>query len=87
MAKKIEKLVAARKKSHGDYTDVAQCVQETKDLWRSKPGWAKLSAVQRETLEMHAHKVGRILSGDPNVHDHWDDIAGYAHITSVRIKS
>lgn len=81
-----EELLAERGKTHGDFTDTAQIIQETKDLWRMHPGWLKLSAVQRETLEMNAHKVGRILCGDPNTKDHWDDIAGYAVLVSQRIK-
>jgi hypothetical protein len=31
-------------------------------------------------LEMIAHKIARILSGDPNHRDHWEDIAGYAEL-------
>lgn len=29
---------------------------------------------------MIAHKMGRILAGDAEFIDHWDDIEGYAHI-------
>ena len=29
------------------------------------------------------HKVD--TNGDPNHKDHWDDVAGYAHIVSQRI--
>jgi hypothetical protein len=35
-----------------------------------------------ESLEMIAHKIGRILAGNENFHDHWDDIAGYAKLGS-----
>ncbi len=34
---------------------------------------------------MIAHKIGRIVSGNPNVQDHWDDIAGYAKLASNEI--
>lgn len=37
-----------------------------------------LSSAQAEALEMIQHKIGRILSGNPNEPDHWRDIAGYA---------
>ncbi len=83
---KTEDLLTKRGKTHGDFTDTAAIIQETKDMWRSHPGWLKLNQVQREALEMNAHKVGRILCGDPNVADHWDDIAGYAKLVSQRIK-
>jgi hypothetical protein len=32
----------------------------------------------REALEIDAHKIGRILAGDPDFRDHWLDRAGYA---------
>ena len=40
----------------------------------------KLSSSQWESLEMVAHKIGRILNGDPNYADSWVDIAGYAQL-------
>jgi hypothetical protein len=48
--------------------------------WRKAEGWKRLSVGQREALEMIAHKIARILSGDPNHKDHWEDIAGYAEL-------
>lgn len=75
-----------RAKTHGDYTDVAECAQVTKELWRSRAGYAKLSRVQRETLDMLAHKIARVLSGNPDERDHWSDIAGYAKITADRVR-
>lgn len=42
--------------------------------------WNQLTASQREGLEMIAHKLGRILNGDPNWADSWHDIAGYAKL-------
>ena len=34
---------------------------------------------------MFAHKIGRILVGDPNHRDHWDDISGYAVLVADRL--
>jgi hypothetical protein len=33
---------------------------------------------QKEGIEMIEHKLCRILCGDPNFRDHWQDITGYA---------
>lgn len=44
------------------------------------PNWAALSDDKREALEMIAHKIGRILNVDPNYHDSWHDIIGYAKL-------
>lgn len=43
-----------------------------------KKGYARLSWMQREALDMKAHKQARIFAGDPYFHDHWHDDAGYS---------
>jgi hypothetical protein len=40
---------------------------------------------QREALDMIAHKIGRILNGDPDYSDSWRDIAGYATLVADRL--
>jgi hypothetical protein len=50
-----------------------------------QPGWSRLDHSQAEALDMIAHKIGRILAGDPNHADHWDDIAGYARLVARRV--
>jgi|SRR5688572_53085 len=47
--------------------------------------WQALAADQREALEMNAHKVARILNGDPDYSDSWRDIAGYATLVADRL--
>ena len=40
----------------------------------------RLSPSQLEALDMIFHKIGRIINGNPNIEDHWHDIAGYAEL-------
>ena len=47
--------------------------------------WHLLAPDQKEALEMIAHKIGRILNGDPNYHDSWHDIVGYAKLVADRL--
>ena len=47
--------------------------------------WHMLAKDQKEALEMIAHKIGRILNGDPNYSDSWHDIAGYAKLVADRL--
>lgn len=84
-ARAVEDILIERKKTHGDFTDHARITQSIKRIMRSEVGWDRLSDCQRESLEMNAHKIGRILAGNPDVNDHWDDIAGYAKLVSERI--
>lgn len=67
-----------REKTHGDFHRVAGTAQELKDVMRRGKNWKTLDDTERETLEMIASKVGRIMSGNPHEIDHWRDIAGYA---------
>lgn len=41
---------------------------------------------QWEALEMIVHKIGRIVNGNPDVVDHWVDIAGYATLIADRLE-
>ena len=57
-----------------------------KQIMRAAPKWGDLKYHEQETLEMVAHKVGRILTGDPHFHDHWHDAAGYFTLSADRNK-
>lgn len=86
-----EQILAERGKIYGDFTKHAEITQTIKaviNLNNVRPdGGPKLSPNQQEALEMIAHKIGRILNGDPNYRDSWDDIAGYAKLAADRCKS
>jgi hypothetical protein len=47
---------------------------------KSGPNWISLSDAQAESLEMISVKIARILSGDQDYPDHWDDVIGYAKL-------
>ncbi|MDR3572251.1 MAG: DUF6378 domain-containing protein [Anaerolineaceae bacterium] len=79
-------LLAERAKTHGDFSTHAFITQQIKAIMQDTDGWQYLSVSHRESLEMIAHKIGRILAGDPNHRDHWDDIAGYATLAAERCK-
>lgn len=78
-------LLQERGKTHGEYRVHANITQNLKAVMHRTEGWEGLNDIQRESLEMFAHKIGRILAGDPNFADHWDDIAGYARLVSERL--
>lgn len=81
----IETILNERGKTHGDYSVHASTTQDLKEAMQRRQGWHRLSSSQRETLEMIALKIGRILAGDPNYKDHWDDIAGYSTLISKQL--
>jgi hypothetical protein len=86
-AKSVDALLAERATTHGEYADHAQLTQDLLAVMQAAPSWAGLPAIIKETLHMHAHKIGRILTGNPFLRDHHDDIAGYARLISQRINA
>jgi len=84
----VQLLVNERGKTHGNFGDHARVTQRLKEVIqteladRVRRQQPYLTATQIESLEMIAHKIGRIVAGDPNFQDHWDDIGGYARIAN-----
>lgn len=74
-----------RNKTHGEFTNDAQTAQRLKAVMRDTVKWSALTDVQCEALEHIATKIGRILSGDPNYRDHWNDLQGYARLVEERL--
>lgn len=74
----INNTLDERGKRYGDFSGHSQITQDIKTTMVHAPKWDNLSADKKEALEMIAHKIGRILNGDPEYADSWHDIAGYA---------
>ena len=86
MANSTDELLAERQSTHGEYAEHARVTQQTLRLWEREKNWPTLTDMQKETLHMISHKVGRILTGNPDVADHYDDIAGYSRLISQRLE-
>lgn len=71
---------------YGRFEDHAAIVQDLKREMQKNPGWYRLAPDQKESLDMIAHKIGRILAGDPDYADSWHDIAGYAKLVDDRLQ-
>lgn len=80
----VQETLVERKKTHGEYTDHADITQRLKVVIRSGASYPECLPHERETLDMIAHKIGRIVSGNPHFQDHWHDIAGYASLSEAR---
>lgn len=81
-----EELLAARGKTHGEYAEHARCTQTIMRALENERNWDKLPDIIRETCHMIAHKLARIVTGNPYVKDHYDDIAGYSKLVSQRLE-
>ena len=78
----VEQILAQRGARYGLFAEHARITQNLKGAMADSPNWAGLSDDKRECLEMVAHKIGRILNGDPDYLDSWDDIEGYTRLVS-----
>ena len=70
-------ILEQRGRTHGNFAAVSKIAQTIKGTYATADG---LSPEQRESLDMMATKISRIVAGDPNSIDHWLDIEGYARL-------
>jgi hypothetical protein len=82
----VEDTLTERGKRYGDFGGHAGITQRIKNAMQMSDNWSNLSDDKKEALEMIAHKIGRILNGDPNYADSWHDIAGYAQLIEKRLE-
>ena len=82
----IDSTLNERGNRYGDFEDHAFITQDLKAVMQETPNWDLLKADQKEALEMTAHKIGRILNGDPNYIDSWHDIIGYIRLVEQRLE-
>jgi hypothetical protein len=82
-------ILEERGNRYGKFSGQAEVSQRLKGVVRefeAKRG-CDLDPDQRESLEMICHKIARIINGDPNYHDSWADIAGYAKLVADRLET
>lgn len=86
---KLDAILEERGNNYGPFSGHAAATQSMMRIIKghlvNNPRYEQLELSQRDTLNeglhMIAHKIGRIVNGDPTYKDSWDDIAGYARIT------
>ncbi len=80
LPKEVKDLLTDRGTTHGSFEDNARISQGLKEWMRGSPGWAKLTDVEREAMDMIALKFSRVLSGKSLEKQHWEDIVGYGQL-------
>lgn len=82
----IQSILAERGSRYGRFDAHALVTQRLKQALTSGANWDFLEPDAKEALEMIVHKIGRILSGDPDYDDSWVDICGYSQLIVDRIR-
>ena len=83
----VETILNERTSTHGAFILNSLISQQLKIVMEAVDSWEELDTDQAEALHMIAHKISRILAGNPNHKDHWEDIAGYATLVANRLGS
>lgn len=83
----MDDILEERGKRYGEFAGhafVSQSIQKimVEGFAAAHPGHTleEIDVDMIEALSMIAHKIGRIINGDPNYMDSWVDIAGYAQL-------
>ena len=83
----VDLTLDARAVEYGKFIEGAEVIQMLKRVVQNALNNRDktLAHDQAESLDMILHKVGRIINGNPDVIDHWLDIAGYAQLVADRL--
>ena len=83
----VDETLDARAVDYGLFLEGAEVMQMLKRVVQNALSNRDkvLAHDQAESLDMIIHKIGRIINGNPDVVDHWLDIAGYAQLVADRL--
>jgi hypothetical protein len=84
----VDATLDARAVEYGKFIEGAEVMQMLKRVVQAALNNRDkvLAHDQAEALDMIIHKIGRIVNGNPDVVDHWLDIAGYAKLVADRLE-
>ena len=82
----IDAILAERGSRYGDYAEVSLVSQNIKSAMRHSRNWRHLPADMKESLEMTANKLARLLNGDWAYTDNITDMIGYLTLVLDRLE-
>ncbi len=84
----VDATLDARAVEYGKFIEGAEVIQMLKRVVQNALNNRDktLAHDQAEAMDMIIHKIGRIVNGNPDVVDHWLDIAGYAKLVADRLE-
>lgn len=84
--KKINKVLEQRGEKYGEYTDLAELLDQIVTAYESSKNWRNLEPYMRISLFMDAMKTVRILNGDCREMDSWVDKQGYIQLVVTELE-
>lgn len=83
----VKEVLLERQQRYGSFEENAEIAQALKSAMHRAAGWRRLTAAQREGLDMIQAKIARMLSGDPTYLDNGVDICGYAQLVLASMEA
>lgn len=83
----VRELLDVREDMYGHYSVVSQISQDIKRVMKESPNYKVMPAFAKESLDMIANKIARILNGNYYYDDSWRDISGYATLALMEIEA
>lgn len=80
-----EELLQSRGEDYGDFRNLSRVAQAIKNALRQGDTWQDMPFSQREAVDLIATKLARLVCGNPELVDTWDDIVGYATLGAQSI--
>ena len=80
MSDKTREILKERGDRYGDFKTHAKICQDLKKVMVNTPSWDLCTSDKKQALEVIADKIGRMLNGDPDYDDNWQDIIGYSQL-------
>ena len=74
----INETLSTREGQYGQYRVVSEISQNIKAIMKDSPNYKMMPTYMKESLDMIANKMARILNGNYYLNDSWHDIGGYA---------
>lgn len=84
----VDAILDSRAKDYGHFRDNARLAQALKRTLADHADEVEslFADDQWEAIEMIVSKLSRIVNGNPDKIDNWDDIAGYAKLVADRLR-
>ena len=82
----VDQILEDREITHGDFEMKAMWIQEIMEHLIGLNAYQNMEADKKEAIHMILVKLSRIIYGNHDHADHWNDIAGYALLVADRLK-
>lgn len=83
----IQAVLAQRGGRYGTMLSNGKTSQALKSVLAAGTNWDLLEDDMKECVQMIAHKLSRIVNGDPTYADSWVDVAGYSQLIVERLEA